>query len=173
MQISKRSSMRDLQEGNPWRPSRSLLPRFSVSCIVVAILGYGMMSMYWCCWLSFESGCCSVSWPWGEVARDRARPYGPPYGTRIPCLPKTTSPTNRGVPRRFFFWRHKEQTRFSRQPAAPIHAHHSIDKDSDHNTGRVSAARAGIFFGVVSSPGGFSSPPFSAFGFSCASPCES
>ena len=29
--------------------------RFSVSCIVVAILGYGMMSMYWCCRLSFES----------------------------------------------------------------------------------------------------------------------
>ena len=79
-------------------PSRSLLLRFSVSCIVVAILGYGMMSMYWCCRLSFESGCCSVSWPWGEVARDRARPYGPPYGTRIPCLPKTISPTNRGVP---------------------------------------------------------------------------
>ena len=38
-------------------PSRSLLLRFSVSCIVVAILGYGMMSMYWCCRLSFESGC--------------------------------------------------------------------------------------------------------------------
>ena len=57
---------------------------FSVTCIVVAILGYGMMSMYWCCRLSFESGCCSVSWPWGEVARDRAhgslacqRPYKP------------------------------------------------------------------------------------------------
>ena len=31
--------------------------RLSVSCIVVAILGYGMMSMYWCCRLSFESGC--------------------------------------------------------------------------------------------------------------------
>ena len=29
--------------------SRSLLLRFSVSCIVVAVLGYGMMSMYWCC----------------------------------------------------------------------------------------------------------------------------
>ena len=63
---------------------RSLLLRFSVSCIVVAILGYGMMSMYWCCRLSLESGCCSVSWPWGEVARDRAhgslacqRPYKP------------------------------------------------------------------------------------------------
>ena len=63
---------------------QSLLLRFSVTCIVVAILGYGMMSMYWCCRLSFESGCCSVSWPWGEVARDRAhgslacqRPYKP------------------------------------------------------------------------------------------------
>ena len=30
-------------------PGRSLLLRFSVSCIVVAVLGYGMMSMYWCC----------------------------------------------------------------------------------------------------------------------------
>ena len=87
-----------MEEGCALEPSRSLLLRFSVSCIVVAILGYGMMSTYWCCWLSFESGCCSVSWPWGEVARDRARPYGPPYGTRIPCLPKTISPTNRGVP---------------------------------------------------------------------------
>ena len=28
---------------------------------LVAILGYGMMRMYWCCRLSFESGCRSVS----------------------------------------------------------------------------------------------------------------
>ena len=66
------------------RVAHSRIVTFSVSCIVVAVLGYGMMSMYWCCRLSFESGCCSVSWPWGEVARDRAhgslacqRPYKP------------------------------------------------------------------------------------------------
>ena len=28
---------------------------FSVSCIVVAILCYGMMSMFWCCRLSFAT----------------------------------------------------------------------------------------------------------------------
>ena len=33
-----------------------------------------------------------------------------------------------------------------------------IDKDSDHNTGRVSAARADNFLAVVSSPGFYSSP---------------
>ena len=72
-------------KGEVAKSHRFLLLRVSVSCIVVAILGYGMMSMYWCCRLSFESGCCSVSWPWGEVARDRAhgsldcqRPYAPP-----------------------------------------------------------------------------------------------
>ena len=30
---------------------------------------------------------------------------------------------------------HRTTTRFKRQPAAPIHAHHSIAKDSDHNAG--------------------------------------
>ena len=29
----------------------------------------------------------------------------------------------------------RSTTRFKRQPAAPIHAHHSIAKDSDHNAG--------------------------------------
>ena len=39
-------------EAGTW--CRSLLLRFSVTCIVVAILGYGMMSMYWCCRLSLD-----------------------------------------------------------------------------------------------------------------------
>ena len=30
----------------------------------------------------------------------------------------------------------RSTTRFKRQPAAPIHAHHSIAKDSDHNAAR-------------------------------------
>ena len=71
-------------------PSRSLLLRFSVSCIVVAILGYGMMSMYWCCRLSFESvvvlcpgrekilgATACGSWQGAEVGRLRSSPSGP------------------------------------------------------------------------------------------------
>ena len=50
---------------------------FSVSCIVVAVLGYGMMSMYWCCRLSIESGCCSLS-PKEETSRNPA--IGGAYG---------------------------------------------------------------------------------------------
>ena len=50
---------------------------FSVSCIVVAVLSYGMVSMYWCCWLSIASGCCSAS-PKEETRRNPA--IGGAYG---------------------------------------------------------------------------------------------
>ena len=58
------------------RPTPGHRP-FSVSCIVVAVLVYGMMSMYWCCRLSIESGCRSVS-PKEETSRNPA--IGGAYG---------------------------------------------------------------------------------------------
>ena len=47
----------------PKRPTRPDPPHPRpppVRSWVVAVLSYGMVSMYWCCWLSIESGCCSV-----------------------------------------------------------------------------------------------------------------
>ena len=68
----------------PVRPPAPVAPRstpghrpFSVSGIEVAVLGYGMMSMYWCCRLSIESGCRSVS-PKEETSRNPA--IGGAYG---------------------------------------------------------------------------------------------
>ena len=66
------------------RPTPGHRP-FSVSCIVVAVVVYGMMSMYWCCWLSIESGCCSVPLK-EETSRNPA--IGGAYGlwqARDPC----------------------------------------------------------------------------------------
>ena len=109
-------------------------------CIVVAVIFYGMMSMYWCCWLSNESGCCSVS-PKEETPRNPA--IGGACGlwqARDPCaIRRAIRPCPipcHLTPRPG----HRTTTRFKRQPAAPIHAHHSIAKDSDHNAGNGETA---------------------------------
>ena len=108
---------------------------FSVSCIVVAVLGYGMMSMYWCCRLSIESGCCSLS-PKEETSRNGKLVGLMVFGRqRDPCaIRRAIRPCP--IPCHLTPWPgHRTTTRFKRQPAAPIHAHHSIAKDSDHNAG--------------------------------------
>ena len=105
------------------------------ACIVVAVPVYGVMSKYWCCWQSTESGLFFVS-PKEETSRNPA--IGGAYGlwqARDPCaIRRAIRPCPipcHLTPRPG----HRTTTRFKRQPAAPIHAHHSIAKDSDHNAG--------------------------------------
>ena len=91
--------------------------------------------MYWCCWLSTESGLFFVS-PKEETSRNPA--IGGAYGlwqARDPCaIRRAIRPCP--IPCHLTPWPgHRTTTRFKRQPAAPIHAHHSIAKDSDHNAG--------------------------------------
>ena len=64
----------------PKRPTRPDPPHPRpppVRSWVVAVLSYGMVSMYWCCWLSIASGGCSAS-PKEETSRNPA--IGGAYG---------------------------------------------------------------------------------------------
>merc|ERR1739841_155494 len=93
------------------------------------------MSIYWCCWLSTESGLFFVS-PKEETSRNPA--IGGAYGlwqARDPCaIRRAIRPCP--IPCHLTPWPgHRTTTRFKREPAAPIRAHHSIAKDSDHNAG--------------------------------------
>ena len=70
--------------GNPFKDNVRSCSRHP-SCIVIAVLSYGMVSMYWCCWLSIASGGCSAS-PKEETSRNPA--IGGAYGlwqARDPC----------------------------------------------------------------------------------------
>ena len=104
------------------------------------------MSKYWCCWQSTESGLLFFVSPKEETSRNPA--IGGAYGlwqARDPCaIRRAIRPCP--IPCHLTPWPgHRTTTRFKRQPAAPIRAHHSIAKDSDHNAGNGERCRVHVF----------------------------